>query len=127
MRPQWLLVVLGMSFTDAQADYPAQPHWSEAQRQVWETVLQWNDAFEANDADRYFSFIDEGVVVLTPSSPWRVEYRGPDRREFEFAIEPMNGRDGSANAAMPRSSFTRSRAVSCCGNPAAAASACRRD
>lgn len=87
MRPLLLLGVLVMPFTDAQADYPAQPHWSEAQRDVWATVLQWNDAFEANDADGYFSFIDDEVVVLTPSSPWRVEYRGPDRREFEFAIE----------------------------------------
>ena len=87
MRPLLLLGVLGMAILDVQADYPAQPHWSEAQREVWKTVLQWNDAFEANDADAYFSFIDDDVVVLTPSSPWRVEYREPDRREFEFAIE----------------------------------------
>lgn len=74
------------------ADYPMQSHWSDAQREVWQTVLRWNDAFEANDAESYFSFIDSDVVVLTPSSPYRVEYLGPDRREFEFALERGYGR-----------------------------------
>lgn len=87
MRPELPLGVLCMLTVHASADYRVQPHWSDVQREVWETVLQWNDAFEANDADAYFSFVDEEVVVLTPSSPWRIEGRGPDRREFEFAIE----------------------------------------
>lgn len=87
MRPLLLMGVLGMLPTNAVADYPGQSHWSAAQREVWETVLLWNDAFEVNDADAYFSFIDDDVVVLTPSSPWRVEYLPPDRREFEFAIK----------------------------------------
>lgn len=87
MRRLLLMGVLGMLATNSEADYPAQPHWSEIQKDVWETVLEWNDAFEANDADAYFSFIDDNVVVLTPSSPWRVEFLGPDRREFEFALE----------------------------------------
>jgi hypothetical protein len=38
-----------MMMINAAADYPAPPHWSDAQREVWETILQWNDAFEAND------------------------------------------------------------------------------
>jgi hypothetical protein len=68
-----------MMMINAAADYPAPPHWSDAQREVWETILQWNDAFEANDVMAYFSFIDPDIVVLTPSSPYRVEHLIPDR------------------------------------------------
>lgn len=75
-----------MASADAAADHPTQLQWSEAQREVWKTVLLWNDAFESNDAEAYFAFIDANVVVLTPSSPYRVEFREPDRREFEFGI-----------------------------------------
>jgi len=73
--------------TQALAGHPPDPAWSDDQVAVWRTVEAWNDAFEANDPDTYFGYIDEDVVVITPSSPYRVEYKGPDRREFEFSIE----------------------------------------
>jgi ketosteroid isomerase-like protein len=85
-RPMLPVAMLGVTMS-VSADYPMQLHWSDTAREVWETVLSWNDAFEANDAETYFSFIDRNVVVLTPSSPYRIEYREPDRREFEFALE----------------------------------------
>lgn len=71
----------------AQGGDMAPEHWSDAQRDVWHTILQWNDAFEANDAEAYFRFVDPTITVIVPSSPYRVEGIAADRREFEFGIE----------------------------------------
>src|SRR6185503_491477 len=40
-----------------------------------------------NDVERYFSFVDEEIVVLTPSNPYRVDGRELDREEFERSLE----------------------------------------
>lgn len=66
--------------------------WSKEQLDVWKVIEEWNDAFEANDVPRYFSFIDSGVTVLTPSSPFRVEGIAADRREFMFGLGRGYGR-----------------------------------
>jgi ketosteroid isomerase-like protein len=83
----FVIGMFSMGYASAVADYPAQEHWSAEQRDVWAVILEWNDAFERNDVDAYFSWIEDAIVVLTPGSPYRVEYAAPDRREFEFAIK----------------------------------------
>ena len=54
---------------------------------VWKVVEAWNAAFAANDVDRYSSFLDPEVVVLTASNPYRVEGRPDDRAEFTFGLD----------------------------------------
>ena len=61
---------------------------------VWRVVQEWNAAFAANDVERYFSFIDDGIVVLTPSNPYRVEGLADDRAEFRFGLERGYSRVG---------------------------------
>ena len=62
--------------------------------EVLRVVRAFNDAFEANDADRYFDFIDEDIVVLTPANPYRVEGLEHDRAEFEWGLETGRTRIG---------------------------------
>ena len=50
------------------------------------TVRAWNDAFARNDVERYFSYVDPEIVVMTPSNPFRVEGIDADREEFEFSL-----------------------------------------
>jgi ketosteroid isomerase-like protein len=61
---------------------------------VWKVVEEWNAAFAANDVDRYFSFLDPEVVVLTASNPYRVEGRPDDRAEFTFGLDRGYSRVG---------------------------------
>lgn len=62
-------------------------HMSEEEREVWRVIEEWNAAFAANDADKYFSFIDDGVTVMTSSNPYRVEGLHDDRTEYEFGLK----------------------------------------
>ncbi len=71
----------------ASANFPPRPEWNAAQREAWAVVTAWNDAFEANDAEKYFSYIAPDIVVLTPGSPYRVQFKDPDRREVEFGVK----------------------------------------
>jgi ketosteroid isomerase-like protein len=63
-------------------------------REVLEVVREWNRAFARNDVDTYFSYIDAGVTVITPSSPYRVEGIGDDRAIFERDLKSGRGRVG---------------------------------
>lgn len=58
----------------------------EAQ-EVWRVIEKWNAAFAANDAEKYFSFIDPDITVMTASSPYRVEGLADDRLEYEFGLD----------------------------------------
>lgn len=53
---------------------------------VWRVVEAWNSAFAANDVERYFAFLDDDIVVLTASNPYRVEGKADDRAEFGFGL-----------------------------------------
>ncbi len=57
---------------------------TSAEKEVWNVVKEFNRAFAANDVERYFTFIDDDITVLTPSNPYRVEGIAADREEFEF-------------------------------------------
>lgn len=62
--------------------------------EVLDVVRAFNDAFAANDPDRYFAFVDREIVVLTPSNPYRVEGITDDREEFEWGLRTRRNRVG---------------------------------
>lgn len=55
-------------------------------RDVWRVVEAWNATFAANDAEAYFSYIDDDITVMTAAGPYRVEGLPDDRHEYEFGI-----------------------------------------
>ncbi len=80
-----LPVVLMLQVQPAAADL-ATHAMSAAEVEVWRVIEEWNAAFAANDAEGYFRYVDESIVVLTPSNPYRVEGIVDDRAEFEFGL-----------------------------------------
>ncbi len=60
---------------------------NDAEREVWSVIEAFNRAFAANDPERYFTFIDDDIVVIIPSSPYRIEGLPDDREEFEFSLK----------------------------------------
>ena len=87
------VLILGSAATGF-ADAPADQSWSAQQREVWETVVAWNRAFERNDPRAYFEFIDPAITVITPGSPYRISGIEADRREFEFSLSKGHTRVG---------------------------------
>lgn len=83
-------------------DTPARRGWSAAQAEVWRAIEGFNRAFAANDPATYFTFIDDAISVLTPSSPYRVEGIAHDREEFEFGLLRRYGRVGYFQELQPR-------------------------
>jgi ketosteroid isomerase-like protein len=86
------LFLTGTPVPQALAETP--PHWSETQTEVWQVVLAWNDAFEANDVARYFTFVDPSITVITPGNPFRITGIAADRQEFEFSLRRGSSRVG---------------------------------
>lgn len=62
--------------------------------EILQVIEAFNRAFADNDPDRYFTFIDEDITVLTPSNPYRVEGIPDDREEFEWGIRTGRSRVG---------------------------------
>jgi len=83
-------------------DAPARRGWSAAEAEVWKAIEGFNRAFAANDPTTYFTFIDDAISVLTPSSPYRVEGIADDREEFEFGLLRGYGRVGYFQELQPR-------------------------
>lgn len=85
-------VVVVMLTNGVHAQHEVETHsdfqkgWTEEQLEVWRVIEEWNNAFEANDSESYFEYIDPGVTVLTPPNPYRIEGLPIDRREYEFGI-----------------------------------------
>lgn len=59
---------------------------TSAEREVWNVIEAFNRAFAANDPNRYFQYIDDDIVVIIPSSPYRIEGVKDDREEFEHSL-----------------------------------------
>ncbi|HMB64059.1 MAG TPA: nuclear transport factor 2 family protein [Eudoraea sp.] len=55
--------------------------------EVWHTVQIWNDAFEKNDVDTYFSFIHPDLSLFIPQSPYRVDGKDVDIAEFVWSLQ----------------------------------------
>lgn len=67
---------------------------TQEEREILDVIEAFNTAFADNDPDRYFTFIDEDITVLTPSNPYRVEGIPDDREEFEWGIRTGKSRVG---------------------------------
>lgn len=67
---------------------------TQEEHEVLDVIEAFNRAFADNDPDRYFTFIDEDITVLTPSNPYRVEGIPDDREEFEWGIRTGKSRIG---------------------------------
>lgn len=104
------VVILG-SAARAFADAPAEQSWSAEQREVWETVIAWNRAFERNDPGAYFEFIHPAITVITPGNPYRISGVEADRREFEFSLSKGATRVGYFQEIDPKVSVYGSTAV----------------
>jgi ketosteroid isomerase-like protein len=69
--------------------------------EVWNVIRAFNDAFAANDVERYFTYMDEDLVVIVPHSPYRIEGIAPDREGFEYSLKIGSGRVGYFQALQP--------------------------
>lgn len=74
-------------------DY-VQAHMTESEQEVWQVIQAFNRAFAENDPERYFQYIDDDIIVLTPGNPYRVEGLAADREEFEFGLQQGYSRVG---------------------------------
>lgn len=72
------------------------------QQAVWSVIAAFNRAFADNDPDRYFSFIDPALTVITPGNPYRVEGLAADREGFEYGLSLGYSRVGYFQELQPR-------------------------
>jgi len=94
------LIALSAAVPSLAADPPKAP--DPSREAVWKTIDGFNRAFAANDPETYFRFIDDDIVVLTPSNPYRIEGIRDDREEFEFGLRQGYGRIGYFQELQPR-------------------------
>lgn len=69
---------------------------------VLDVIEQFNNAFAANDAKKYFTYIDPEITVITPSNPYRVEGITDDRAEFEYGLKTGVSRVGYFQEMQPK-------------------------
>ena len=69
---------------------------------VWHVIEELNTAFAQNDLERYFSYIDPEITVITPANPYRVEGIQDDREEFEHGLRNGSGRVGYFQEMQPK-------------------------
>ena len=79
-----ILNLIGVNSTIAQSKLTKR---MTAEQEVLETVKAWNDAFEANDVETYFSYIHDSLTLCIPSSPYRIDGKKHDRQEFEWSLK----------------------------------------
>lgn len=75
---------------------------SSVESQVLQVIKDFNRAFKNNDPDKYFSYIDDQITVITPSNPYRVEGIKDDRDEFEYGIRSGAARVGYFQEMQPK-------------------------
>ena len=69
-------------------------HMTGSEREVWQVIRAFIQAFAGNNPDEYFQYIDADITVLTPGNPYRVEGLEADREEFEFGLQQGYSRVG---------------------------------
>ncbi len=78
---------------------------------VLDVIKQFNKAFAANDPEKYFSYIDPEITVITPSNPYRVEGIKDDRAEFEHGLKTGVSRVGYFQEMQPKVQLLADTAV----------------
>jgi ketosteroid isomerase-like protein len=69
--------------------------------EVWQVIRAFNEAFAANDVNRYFTYMDDDLVVIVPHSPYRIEGIAHDREGFEYSLKTGSGRVGYFQSLQP--------------------------
>lgn len=75
---------------------------SATESQVLQVIKDFNLSFKNNDPDKYFTYIDDQITVITPSNPYRVEGIKDDREEFEYGIRSGAARVGYFQEMQPK-------------------------
>jgi ketosteroid isomerase-like protein len=97
------LIVLLFIRSGGQTDMQNKPsELSATESQVLQVIKDFNRAFKNNDPEKYFTFIDDHITVITPSNPYRVEGIKDDREEFEYGIRSGSARVGYFQEMQPK-------------------------
>jgi len=70
--------------------------------EVLQVIKDFNRAFKNNDPEKYFTYIDDQITVITSSNPYRVEGIKDDREEFEYGIRSGSARVGYFQEMQPK-------------------------
>jgi ketosteroid isomerase-like protein len=84
MRKYLIIIVMALS---VQALAQNKPTFEGEALEVWNTIQKWNDAFEKNDVETYFSFIHPDLSLFIPQSPYRVDSKDVDIAEFKWSLQ----------------------------------------
>lgn len=84
---------------------------SPAEAQAWQVIKDFNRAFASNDPEKYFTYIDDEITVITPSNPYRVEGIKDDREEFEYGLNTGAARIGYFQEMQPKIQLLGNTAV----------------
>jgi ketosteroid isomerase-like protein len=60
---------------------------SKEEKEVLDTITEWNTHFAKNETDKYFKFLSDDVTLFIGSSPYRIEGVHSDREEFEYSLK----------------------------------------
>lgn len=85
--------------------------FSLEEEQIWEVVSKFNQAFAENDTDEYFSHLDDEVIVIIPSNPYRLEGVEADREGFVYYLKNGAARVGYFQALQPHIRLSGNTAV----------------
>ncbi len=72
------------------------------EQEVFETVRQWNQAFDQNDPKQYFFYIHENLTIFLASSPYRIDGKMDDIEEFEWSLQSGRTRVSLFQELQPR-------------------------
>ncbi len=69
------------------------PHLTgQPEEEVLAVIKQWNESFESNNSEEYFSYIHDDITLFVPSSPYRIDGKTDDREEFEWSLNKGRSR-----------------------------------
>jgi ketosteroid isomerase-like protein len=94
-----------------QSNNPKMTTTNTEEGRVLDVIEQFNKAFAANDAEKYFTYVDPEITVITPTNPYRVEGITDDRDEFEYGLKTGASRVGYFQEMQPKVQLLGNAAV----------------
>jgi ketosteroid isomerase-like protein len=102
MKKSLLFVALLTLPTALAQQSPVTNRMSASADEVLQIIKDFNDAFAHNDVEKYFTYIDPEITVITSNNPYRVEGIADDREEFEFSLRTGVSRVGYFQEMQPK-------------------------